>query len=416
MDEKEMPTQELDAKSSHPSFERAENQKINCTDATDEGLRSGEDATNTKPTPTAGAKQLKKDIIKRHSEENSNESGKCAVVNTLNGCTRKSGDDSDGSLPRADSALSNESTTSSQDSQRSQNSRRQHLGDSSVPPYKQHLKRSTNRISPASSPKATMNGMNAKSGSEQRTRKEGTPYKNNPNTNSSNQKDAKRKALTPKQIEELAAGLRKLDLAKENSLIEQFITSDFDGEESGAAVGQMLVQYSIEENRQAGKAIARIAAQLLDSGAAQCFHQGTVTALVHYFECRDRLRIDHFRVWIAFLNFVSDLYANVGYIYEGELVNLVFRIFDYLLKAPVLETLKIEELESLIGCLLSVGYDLERQCPEQLAVLKDLIRDAFVEVQEPWARKMILLLMELGASGWKLPPEANEYYFQQTNS
>lgn len=47
-------------------------------------------------------------------EENSNESGKCAVVNTLNGCTRKSGDDSDGSLPRADSALSNESTTSSQ--------------------------------------------------------------------------------------------------------------------------------------------------------------------------------------------------------------------------------------------------------------------------------------------------------------
>uniref|UniRef100_A0A914RLF7 Uncharacterized protein n=1 Tax=Parascaris equorum TaxID=6256 RepID=A0A914RLF7_PAREQ len=65
-------------------------------------LRSGEDATNTKPTPTAGAKQLKKDIIKRHSEENSNESGKCAVVNTLNGCTRKSGDDSDGSLPRAD--------------------------------------------------------------------------------------------------------------------------------------------------------------------------------------------------------------------------------------------------------------------------------------------------------------------------
>uniref|UniRef100_A0A914S1T8 MIF4G domain-containing protein n=1 Tax=Parascaris equorum TaxID=6256 RepID=A0A914S1T8_PAREQ len=152
-------------------------------------------------------------------------------------------------------------------------------------------------------------------------------------------------------------------------------SGDFDGEESGAAVGQMLVQYSIEENRQAAV-------------ENNCF-QGTVTALVHYFECRDRLRIDHFRVWIAFLNFVSDLYAN---------------------------------LESLIGCLLSVGYDLERQCPEQLAILKDLIRDAFVEyglhlqVQEPWARKMILLLMELGASGWKLPPEANEYYFQQTNS
>ncbi|KHN89054.1 hypothetical protein Tcan_02819 [Toxocara canis] len=427
MDREGISAKDSDAKSSHLLFELTKTESVGRTEITEghslHGLRNGEDATNTKPPPTAGAKQLKKEIIKRHSEENNNESGKCAVANTLNGCTRKRADDSDGSLPRADSALSNDSTTSSQ--------------------------RSISRNSPASSPKAAPNGVNAKGGSEQRIKKESTPCMKN---SINNQKDTKRRALTPKQIEELAVGLRKLDLAKENSLIEQFITSEFDGEESGAAVGQMLVQYSIEENRQAGKAVARIAAQLLDSGAAQCFHQGTVTALVHYFECRDRLRIDHFRVWIAFLNFVSDLYANVGYIYEGELVNLVFRIFDYLLKAPVLETLKIEELESLIGCLLSVGYDLERQCPEQLAVLKDLIRDAFVElesligcllsvgydlerqcpeqlavlkdlirdafveVQEPWARKMILLLMELGASGWKLPPEANEYYFQQTNS
>ncbi|MCP9256866.1 Spastin [Dirofilaria immitis] len=178
----------------------------------------------------------------------------------------------------------------------------------------------------------------------------------------------------------------------------------------------MLVHFSIEENRQAGKAVARIAAQLLNFDTANVFHQGITVALMHYFECRDRLRIDHFRVWITFLNFVSDLYASVGYIYEGELVDLVFRIFGYLLKAPILDTLKIEELESLIGCLLSVGYDLERQCPEQLAILKDLIRDAFVEVQEPWARKMILLLMELGASGWKLPSEATEYYFQHTKA
>uniref|UniRef100_A0A915D6I9 Uncharacterized protein n=1 Tax=Ditylenchus dipsaci TaxID=166011 RepID=A0A915D6I9_9BILA len=79
---------------------------------------------------------------------------------------------------------------------------------------------------------------------------------------------------------------------------------------------------------------------------------------------------------------------------------------------PVLESLKIEELECLIASLLSVGYDLERHCPDQLVCLKNLIRDAFVQVHEPWARKMILLLMELGASGWSLPPEANEYYFQ----
>lgn len=38
------------------------------------------------------------------------------------------------------------------------------------------------------------------------------------------------------------------------------------------------------------------------------------------------------------------------------------------------------------------------------------------QVSEPWARKMILLMLELSASDWKLPPEANEYYFQQTSN
>lgn len=66
----------------------------------------------------------------------------------------------------------------------------------------------------------------------------------------------------------------------------------------------------------------------------------------------------------------------------------------------------------MIASFLSVGYDLERQCPDQLGALKDLIRDAFVEVHEPWARKMVLLLLELSASGWSLPADANEYYFQ----
>jgi len=61
--------------------------------------------------------------------------------------------------------------------------------------------------------------------------------------------------------------------------------------------------------------------------------------------------------------------------------------------------------------MLSVGYDLERNCPDQLNYLKDRIRDAFVCSEEPWARKMILLLMELSASNWKLPADANDYYF-----
>ncbi|VBB29216.1 unnamed protein product [Acanthocheilonema viteae] len=453
------------------------------------GLRGNdENSTNTKPNQTAGTKQLKKDTVKKQSEENINhntmESGKCA--NTLNGCTLKSTDDNDLlndiavtggaqaviSLQRTDSALSSESVTSSQASTKSPNStssrhlhqsgtispsnhhhhqqqqqqqsqsqyhhhhHHNHQSQSQATAFKQHLKRSGGSNSSSNgtinSPTSSLlqmdgsvgiiggmqhgtaitgGGNNDNSGSGFNN----TPLRKSTTTGKEQQQQQnanKKKHLNGKEIEELAAGLRKLNLTKENSLIEQFITSNFEDDEVGGAVGQMLVHFSIEENRLAGKAVARIAAQLLNFDTAN----GIAAALMHYFECRDRLRIDHFRVWITFLNFVSDLYASVGYIYEGELVDLVFRIFGYLLKAPILDTLKIEELESLIGCLLSVGYDLERQCPEQLAVLKDLIRDAFIEVQEPWARKMILLLMELGASGWKLPPEANEYYFQHTSS
>uniref|UniRef100_A0A1I8EXQ0 MIF4G domain-containing protein n=1 Tax=Wuchereria bancrofti TaxID=6293 RepID=A0A1I8EXQ0_WUCBA len=373
------------------------------------GLRGNdENSANTKPNQTAGAKQLKKETVKKQSEENNNyntmESGKCA--NTLNGCTRKSTDNNNLlndiaitggaqaviSLQRSDSALSGESIASSQ------------------------VMTITAATEGGGGGKGGGGGGGGGGNSDNgfnniSSRKSIIISKEQQQQNAN-----KKKQLNGKEIEELAIGLRKLNLTKENSLVEQFITSNFEDDEIGGAVGQMLVHFSIEENRQAGKAVARIAAQLLNFDTANVFHQGITVALMHYFECRDRLRIDHFRVWITFLNFVSDLYASVGYIYEGELVDLVFRIFGYLLKAPILDTLKIEELESLIGCLLSVGYDLERQCPEQLAILKDLIRDAFIEVQEPWARKMILLLMELGASGWKLPPEANEYYFQHTSS
>ncbi|MFH4974379.1 hypothetical protein AB6A40_001088 [Gnathostoma spinigerum] len=342
------------------------------------GLRLGEDTATTKPSKTAGGKQLKKESSKRNIEENNNEPSECVSSCTLNGCTRKSSDESDGVMSRADSRLSNDSSNSS--------------------------KRSVSRNSPAVSPKITSNGK-TKGDRE----KNAIPHR-------PSQKDLKRKTLSKKDIDDLATNLRGLQIQQENSLVEQFVAGNFENNELADSVGQMLVHYVIEENRQSGRTVARIAAILLNSESARAFYQGTLIALSHYFECRDRLRTDHFRVWIAFLTFISDIYSSIGCIYEGELVDLVFRVFDYMLKAPVLDTLKIEELESLIGCLLNVGYDLERQCPDQLTALKDIIRDAFVDVQEPWARKMILLLMELGASGWKLPPEANEYYFQHTSS
>lgn len=83
------------------------------------------------------------------------------------------------------------------------------------------------------------------------------------------------------------------------------------------AAGSTLVQYAIEEARSSCKAVAKVCATLLDAPAGQQFHRGLATAAWQYFECRSQLRADHFKFWIAFLNFISDLYANIGFTYEG---------------------------------------------------------------------------------------------------
>lgn len=84
------------------------------------------------------------------------------------------------------------------------------------------MKRSTNRNSFSS--KDSFNGLNAFASSDGNDR-----VKKDTNKNiSSAHKDstsAKRKTLTTKEIEDLAANLRKLDFGKENSVIEQFISS-----------------------------------------------------------------------------------------------------------------------------------------------------------------------------------------------
>jgi len=224
-------------------------------------------------------------------------------------------------------------------------------------------------------------------------------------------KESRKKPLIQKDIDEIVQTFQKLNITKEKQLIDEFLTGNMENENSAKSLGQYLVQYAIEENKTNGRAVARLCASLLECPSGVAFHQGLLTSILQYYDCRDQLRVDHLRVWVGFLSFISDLYAHVGFTYEGEMVEVIFNIFDYMLKSPVLETLKIEELECMIASLLSVGYDLERQCPDELGRLKNQIRDAFIEVTEPWARKMILLLMELSASGWTLPPESNDYYF-----
>ncbi|CAJ0962091.1 unnamed protein product, partial [Mesorhabditis belari] len=230
------------------------------------------------------------------------------------------------------------------------------------------------------------------------------------------QKEKQRKLLSPKDLFDISTALRSLQIPTNIAELEQLIASEYRDEMAAECVGNSIAQHSIEGGTRCCKQSTKICGLLADTLCFPGLIKGLHSSIAQYFDCRERLRQEHFRMWIAFLNFVSDIYANVGCTPNGDFASVVFQVFDFLLRPPILENLKIEELECLIACLLSIGYDLERDCPDRLSHLKDLIRDAFIEVHEPWARKMILLLLELGASGWKLPPEANDYYFLQSNN
>ncbi|CEF63550.1 MIF4G-like, type 3 domain and Amino acid transporter, transmembrane family and MIF4-like, type 1/2/3 domain and Armadillo-type fold domain-containing protein [Strongyloides ratti] len=221
----------------------------------------------------------------------------------------------------------------------------------------------------------------------------------------------KKKVFGSKEIEEITNGLKRINAIKDTTLIDDFLSSNMTNSKISSELGLFLVKFAVEENRVEAKNTAKICAHLLDCPTGDPFHKNLINSLKQYFECRDQLRENHFKIWTTFINFINETFANIGFTYEGDLVELIFTTFEYLLLPPTLHNLRIEELECLISGLLAIGYDLERVCPEKLGSLKELIRDALIEVQEPWARKMIMLLMELGASGWKLPTEANEYYF-----
>ncbi|EYC31655.1 hypothetical protein Y032_0003g1169 [Ancylostoma ceylanicum] len=291
------------------------------------------------------------------------------------------------------------------------------FSESSHSQNSQRLKRTESSISSESavSQKSSGSGSGRGGGNASSGRETGAPaVEKRSKQPTPPKKEPKKKIMTEREILDAAAGLRALRIGGNTTEIEDWIASAFVADDLAESVGSTLCQHAIEGG--GGRVVAKLCGSLRDAPSAYALYKGLMSSVSQYFECRDRLRADHFRMWISFLSFVADLYANIGGGKDGELVNFVFQVFDYLLRAPILETLKIEELESLISALLSVGYDLERECPDQLSLLKDLIRDAFIDVSEPWARKMILLLLELGASGWKLPAEANEYYFQQTTN
>nr|pir hypothetical protein F44A2.5 - Caenorhabditis elegans [Caenorhabditis elegans] len=280
---------------------------------------------------------------------------------------------SNGSLKRTESSLSSESTPSSQKSYGSNSNK--------------------------------LNGQHVSGGAHQQYNKR---------INSSKKENQKKKVMSEHEIEKAITELRALQLHSHSIQIEQWIGGAFCDEELAECIGSALCRHAIEGG--GGSGVGKLCANFKYAPSIGSFVKGLIIALSQYLECRHKIREDHFRMWISFIQFLTELYSNLGSDSKGELATIVFDVFNYLLRPPILEHVKIQELECLISILIKGGYDLERECPDRLALLKDLIRDAFIDVSEPWARKMILLLLELGASGWKLPTDANEYYFNETSN
>ncbi|PAV75383.1 hypothetical protein WR25_14862 isoform B [Diploscapter pachys] len=181
-----------------------------------------------------------------------------------------------------------------------------------------------------------------------------------------------KKGMGEKEVEDATVALRGLQINTCGAEIEMWISGGFSKEELAECVGGALCQHAIEGG--GGRQVAKLCGLLKEAHSIAALCRGLISSMNQYWDCRDKLRVDHFRMWIAYLNFVPDVYANLGGGSSGELSNHVFQVFNYLLRAPILESLKIEELECLISALLSVGYELERECPDQLALLKDLVR------------------------------------------
>ncbi|KAI6199770.1 hypothetical protein M3Y96_00662000 [Aphelenchoides besseyi] len=250
---------------------------------------------------------------------------------------------------------------------------------------------------------------NASSDSRSSTTTDARKTKDNSRMHSKTPKEEKKKTLSSKEIGEIESIVRQLELTTDREVIDKFFNEHMENVKTAENLAHCLCHYAIEEKRREQRQVARLCSLLMDSPSGVAFQRGVVSSINQYFDCRGQLRSSHIKVWIDFLSFTSDIYTHTQ---QNEIIDVLYKIFDYLLKSPILETLKIEEMECMISTLLQIGYDLERNCPQKLVELKTTIRNAFLELSEPWSRKMILLLIELCASNWTLSPDANEYYFQ----
>ncbi|KRY66487.1 MIF4G domain-containing protein B, partial [Trichinella pseudospiralis] len=221
---------------------------------------------------------------------------------------------------------------------------------------------------------------------------------------------SKRKELSEADFKKIEEFFNSLHLAGDKN-VASFLNSKCSSTEHACAIGQVLIKLAIENGKKKST-IAKLCHLLLRSASSNEFRKGLVAGCNQYFERRHKLRTEFVTYWHEFITFLSELCSDSSFTSESDLVNILFRVFNYLLVPPVLDAIKMEELECIISSLLNVGYSLERQYPDRLIDLRNTFRNAFLDAKEPWVRKMILLLIELSAGSWRLSEDANRYYFQ----
>nr|CAD2148874.1 unnamed protein product [Meloidogyne enterolobii] len=176
-------------------------------------------------------------------------------------------------------------------------------------------------------------------------------------------------------------------------------------------VGIFIVKYLVEDCCKNNKKylkkgiLSKLYTSLFNTAIFKYFYNGIILSFERYFECKNKLRnleeikeeeeenSFYFLVWQNFIFLIFELAQICN---EEGIINLIFNIFDYLLNEPVLNSLKIFELESILSLLMIIGHRLELDYPLQTDELRILLRNASLNSTECWARKMILLMVELG--------------------
>ncbi|KHJ42224.1 hypothetical protein D918_07756 [Trichuris suis] len=215
----------------------------------------------------------------------------------------------------------------------------------------------------------------------------------------------RKKELSEAEFKRAEETFASLQMANDKN-VAIWLESKCSSGEQAASIAQVLVQLAIEGgkpksvvaklchvllNVDINRSLQSIVRSRIDCSfkcpSYQEFHNGLLAGCNQYFDRREKLRQEYCTYWLEFMSFLSELCTDTVFTSQEQLAAIVFAVFNYLLSAPVLETIKMEELECVISSLLNVGYSLERQYPDRLTDLRNTFRNSFIQAKEPWVRK-----------------------------